>query len=94
MAGAEDAAADAAELDPDVGGVDAERLRAVVTRVEQLEEERRAIGEDIKDVLAEAKSAGFDVGVVREILRLRRQEPVEVEERETLLDLYRRAMGM
>ncbi|MBO6085753.1 MAG: DUF2312 domain-containing protein, partial [Acetobacter sp.] len=46
------------------------------------------------DIFLEAKSAGFDVKVIRQILRLRKQEPAEVEEQETLLDLYRRALGM
>lgn len=78
----------------DVGGIAAERLRSIIERVERLEEERRALGSDIKDVLQEAKSAGFDVGVVRQVLAIRRKEPAEVEERETLLDLYRRALGM
>lgn len=80
--------------DSDVGGIAADRLRSIVDRIERLEEERKALGEDIKDIYAEAKSAGFDVKVVRQIIRLRKQEPAEVEEQETLLDLYRRALGM
>lgn len=78
----------------DVGGVAADRLRSVVERVERLEEERKGLAEDVKDIFMEAKSAGFDVKVVRQIIRLRRQEPADVEEQETLLDLYRRALGM
>ena len=76
------------------GGIAADRLRSIVERVERLEEERRALGSDIKDIFAEAKSAGFDVKVVRQIIRIRKQEPADVEEQETLLDLYRRALGM
>jgi uncharacterized protein (UPF0335 family) len=76
------------------GGIAAERLRSIVERVERLEEERKAIAGDIKDIFAEAKSAGFDVKVVRQIIALRRKEPAEVEEQETLLDVYRRALGM
>jgi len=77
-----------------VGGIAADRLRSVIERVERLEEERKALSGDIKDIFAEAKSAGFDVKVIRQIIRLRRQEPAEVEEQETLMDIYRRALGM
>lgn len=82
--------------DPDrvTGGISAERLRSVVERVERLEEERKALAGDIKDIYTEAKSAGFDVKVIRQIIRLRKQEPSEVEEQETLLDIYRHALGM
>ena len=76
------------------GGIAAARLRSLVERIERLEEERKALGSDIKDVFAEAKSAGFDVKVLRQIIRIRKQEPAEVEEQETLLDVYRRALGM
>jgi uncharacterized protein (UPF0335 family) len=80
--------------DSEVGGIAADRLRSIVERIERLEEERKALASDIKDIFAEAKSAGFDVKVLRQVLRLRRQEPAEVEEQETLLDLYKRALGM
>lgn len=88
-------ALDATETKPDtnVGGIAAERLRSLVERIERLEEERRALGGDIKDIYSEAKSAGFDVKVMRQLIRQRRQEPAEVEEQESLLDLYRRALG-
>lgn len=71
-----------------------ERLRSIIERVERLEEERKALGNDIKDIFSEAKSAGFDVKVIRQLIRIRKQEPAEVEEQETLLDIYRRAIGM
>jgi uncharacterized protein (UPF0335 family) len=87
-------AAAEAEETTEVGGIAAERLRSIIERVERLEEERKALADDIKDIFAEAKSAGFDVKVIRQIIRLRKQEPAEVEEQETLLDLYRRALGM
>lgn len=77
-----------------VGGIAAERLRSLIERIERLEEERKALGSDIKDIFAEAKSAGFDVKVMRQLLRIRKQEPAEVEEQESLLDVYRRALGM
>ena len=63
-------------------------------RIERLEEERKALGGDIRDIYAEAKSAGFDVKVLRQLIRVRRQEAGDVEEQETLLDVYRRALGM
>ena len=80
--------------DASVGGIAADRLRSLIERIERLEEERKALGSDIKDIYAEAKSAGFDVKVLRQIIRIRKQEPAEVEEQETLLDVYRRALGM
>ena len=83
-----------ADPDPDVGGIAADRLRSIIERIERLEEERKALADDIKDIFAEGKSAGFDVKVIRQIIRIRKQEPAEVEEQETLLDLYRRALGM
>lgn len=80
--------------DTEVGGIAADRLRSIIERVERLEEEKKALSSDIKDIMAEAKSAGFDVKVIRQVIRIRKQEPAEVEEQETLLDLYRHAMGM
>ncbi len=91
-AGHDDAPADTAGSS--VGGIAADRLRSIIERVERLEEERKALGSDIKDIFAEAKSAGFDVKVIRQIIRIRKQEPADVEEQETLLDIYRRALGM
>ncbi|MFH5924571.1 DUF2312 domain-containing protein [Roseomonas xinghualingensis] len=82
------------EADTEVGGIAADRLRSIIERVERLEEERKALSDDIKDIFAEAKSAGFDAKVVRQVIRIRKQEPAQVEEQETLLDLYRRALGM
>ena len=80
--------------DTEVGGIAADRLRSIVERVERLEEEKKALSSDIKDVFAEAKSAGFEVRVIRQIIRIRKQEPAEVEEQETLMALYLRALGM
>ncbi len=76
------------------GGIAVERLRSLVERIERLEEERKALGGDIRDIYAEAKSAGFDVKVLRQLIRIRKQEPADIEEQETLLDVYRRALGM
>ena len=82
------------KTDTNTGGIAADRLRSIVERIERLEEERKALGNDIKDIYAEAKSAGFDVKVLRQLIRIRKQEANEVEEQETLLDVYRRALGM
>jgi len=79
---------------PQTGGIAADRLRSLVDRIERLEEERKALSSDIKDIYLEAKSAGFDVKVLRQLIRIRKQEAAEVEEQETLLDVYRRALGM
>ena len=82
------------KIKTEAGGIAADRLRSIIERIERLEEERKALGSDIKDIYAEAKSAGFDVKIVRQLIRIRKQEPAEVEEQETLLDIYRRALGM
>ncbi|HUB45159.1 MAG TPA: DUF2312 domain-containing protein [Acetobacteraceae bacterium] len=82
------------KTDTKTGGVAADRLRSIVERIERLEEERKALGNDIKDIYAEAKSAGFDPKVLRQLIRIRKQEAAEVEEQESLLDVYRRALGM
>ena len=79
---------------PDADGIAVDRLRSIMQRIEHLEAERKAFGEDIKDVFAEAKSAGFDVKVLRQLIKIRKAEPAEVEEQEALLDTYRRALGM
>ena len=88
------ASRDRQAADPEVGGIAADRLRSIIERIERLEEERKALAGDIKDIFAEAKSAGFDVKVVRQLIAIRKKEPAEVEEQETLLDLYKRALGM
>lgn len=75
------------------GGVAADRLRSIVDRIERLEEERKSIGSDIKDIFSEAKSAGFDVKVLRTLIAQRRKESAEIEEAEILLDVYRRALS-
>lgn len=75
------------------GGVQAERLKSLVERIERLEEERRATAGDIREVYAEAKSAGYDTKVMRQIIRERRMDTADRQEQEALLDVYRRALG-
>ena len=71
-----------------------ERLRAFVERIERLEADKAAVAGDIRDVYAEAKAAGFEVKVLRQIVRLRGMDQAERAEQEELLALYRRALGM
>jgi len=77
-----------------IGGIAAEALRAFVTRIENLEAEKKVLGADIKDVYAQAKSQGFDTKIMRKIISLRRMENHEREEQEQILDLYMSALGM
>ncbi len=76
------------------GGLSAEHLKQFIERLERLEEEKRNIAEDIKEVFAEAKGTGFDVKTIRQILKIRKIEAAELEEAEYLLDTYKRALGM
>jgi uncharacterized protein (UPF0335 family) len=74
--------------------VAAGQLRALIERIERLEEEKRALSEDIKDIYAEAKGTGFDTKAIKTIVALRRLDSAEREEAETILDLYQAALGM
>ncbi|WP_313537116.1 DUF2312 domain-containing protein [Sphingomonas sp.] len=74
--------------------ISAEQLRLLIERVERLEEEKKGIADDIKDVYAEAKSTGFDVKTMRTIVRLRRMEKHHREEAEMLLETYKQALGI
>ena len=69
------------------------QLKAIVERIERLEEEKKTISDDIKDIYGEAKSAGFDVKALRTIIRMRKQDPNERHEQETILDTYKQALG-
>ena len=70
-----------------------EQLRAFIERIERLEEEKKAIADDIRDVYAEAKGNGYDPSIMRQVVRLRKQEAHERQE-EAVLDLYKHALGM
>jgi len=80
--------------DDDVHGIAVDRLRSIIERVERLEEEKKALSSDIKDIMAEAKSAGFEPKALRRVLAARRMEAREREELEGLLEVYMRALGM
>jgi len=69
-------------------------LKAFVERVEKLEEEKRAIGDDIKDVYAEAKGTGYDPKIIKKVVALRRQDKARRDEEEEILGLYLSALGM
>lgn len=86
------------DYDPDIddapAGIATERLRSLIERIERLMEEKQGLQEDIKDIFAEAKSAGFSVKTMRTIIRMRKKEPADLEAEETEVDTYRRALGM
>ena len=76
------------------GGVAADQLRSFIERIERLEEEKKAISDDIKDIYAEAKGNGYDTKAMRAVVRLRKMDNNERQEMEALLDLYLHALGM
>ncbi len=78
----------------DVGGIAADRLRSFIERIERLEEEKKGIQDDIKDIYAEAKGTGFDTKIMRQIIRIRKMEANDRQEMEALLDLYKSALGI
>lgn len=89
-----DSATKKPEVQAVIAGVASDQLRSYIERIERLEDEKAGIAADIKDVFAEAKGNGFDVKTMRQILRLRKLEEGDRQEQETLLDLYKRALGM
>lgn len=72
----------------------ADRLRSLIERIERLEEEKSGIASDIRDVFAEAKSAGFDVKCMRAVIKLRKMKAADRDEQETLLETYRKALDI
>jgi uncharacterized protein (UPF0335 family) len=90
-----DAARKVSEDEPqDVGGVAGKRLKSFLDRVERLEEEKKGLADDIKEIYAEAKGTGFDVKTMRKILKLRKMETDKRREEEELLELYKAAIGL
>lgn len=79
---------------PDLGGIAGDRLRSFIERIERLEDEKRTTATDIKEVFAEAKGSGFDTKIMRQIIKIRRMNKDDLDEQETLLDVYMRALGM
>lgn len=78
----------------EVGGIDSTRLLSLIERIERLEKEKFAITSDINDVYAEAKSAGFDTKIMREVIKLRKMNAADRDEKEILLETYRKALDI
>jgi uncharacterized protein (UPF0335 family) len=78
----------------DGGGIAGERLRSFIQRIERLEEEKKSLSDDIREVYSEAKSNGFDPKIMRQVVRLRRMEAADRQEQEALIETYLSALGM
>lgn len=78
----------------EIGGIAVDRLRSLIERIERLEEEKAGIASDIKDVYAEAKSAGFDNKAIRAVIKLRKMNAADRDEQEIILDTYRKALDI
>ena len=78
----------------EVGGVAGDQLRSYIERIERLKEEKAALAADVREVFAEAKGNGFDVKIMRQVLKLRKMDSNDRAEQEALLDLYMSALGM
>ena len=78
----------------DAGSVVVDRLRTIIERIERLEDEKKALSDDIREVYSEAKGAGFGVKVIRQVVRLRKMDATDRNEMEQVLDVYKRALGM
>ena len=74
--------------------VAADRLRSIIERIEHLEEEKKDLQSDIRDVFAEAKSAGFDVKAIRSVLKLRKMNAADRDEQEIIVEQYRKALDL
>lgn len=71
-----------------------DRLRLLVERIERMEEEKKGLGDDIRDVYSEARSAGYDAKTLRQIVRLRKMKPDDRREQEAVLEVYKAALGI
>lgn len=78
----------------EVGGVAVDQLRSFVTRIERLNEDRKALADDISEVFAEAKGVGFDVKAMRKIIAMRSKDPDALSEEDATIELYRAALGV
>ncbi len=78
----------------EIGGIAADRLQSLIERIERLEEEKAGILGDIRDVFAEAKSAGFDVKTMRVVLKLRKMNAADRDVQEAMIDTYRKALNI
>lgn len=78
----------------EVGGIAVDRLRSLIERIENLETEKSDIASDIRDIFSEAKSAGFDTKIMKQIIKLRKMNAADRDEQEILLETYRRALDI
>ena len=78
----------------EVGGIAADKLRSLIERIERLEEEKKGLNNDIRDIFAEAKAVGFDVKIMRAVLKLRKMDAADRDEQELLLDTYKKALNI
>jgi uncharacterized protein (UPF0335 family) len=78
----------------EVGGIAGEQLRAFIERIERLQDEKKDVQEQIKEVFSEAKGSGFDTRIMRQLLRLRKLRDADRSEQEELLEIYKAAIGM
>ncbi len=78
----------------EVGGIDSTRLTSLIERIERLEEEKKGIQSDIRDIFAEAKGVGFDVKIMKAIIKLRKMNQADRDEQEFLLETYRKALNV
>jgi uncharacterized protein (UPF0335 family) len=83
-----------AELDDNMTAATAGQLKSIIERIERLEEEKKALAEDIKEVFSEAKANGFDTKVLRKVISIRKQDPSDRKEQDAILELYLSAIGM
>ena len=78
----------------EVGGIDSTRLNSLIERIERLEEEKKGISSDIRDIYAAAKGVGFDVKIMKAIIKLRKMNQADRDEQEFLLETYRKALNV
>lgn len=76
------------------GQIDGSRLESFIQRIERLEEEKKNLADDIKEVYSEAKSTGYDVKTIKQIIKIRSKDPADLEEENTMLEIYAKALGM
>lgn len=83
-----------AQTDEPVTRFAAEQLKGIIERIERLEEEKKTISDDIRDIYAEAKGNGYTPKILRKVVAMRKQDPAERQEQEAILDIYKNALGM
>jgi uncharacterized protein (UPF0335 family) len=92
--GSEDDTFDVSPEQLKAADIEADRLRLLIERIERLEEEKKALSDDIKDVYMEGKAVGYDPKIMRKIVTLRKMKPEDIAEQDMLLETYKTALGM